>query len=79
MLLPSSVTNGPKMGSTKEEWQRVKTKNSCLNSLTKREVGKKTLPEKERPEQPWRWKRTETRTAVQMHKFSLIIRFLLPI
>jgi hypothetical protein len=79
MLLPSSVRNDAKMGSMKEEWDRVGSKNGCLNGLTRREVGRRTLPEKERLEKLWRWKRTESRTAVQMHKFSLIIHFLLPI
>jgi hypothetical protein len=79
MLLARSVRNGPKMGSRKEEWERDWDHEWLFEWPDEERGGRRTLPEKVRPEKPWRRKRTETRTAVQMHKFSLIFHFLLRI
>ncbi|KAI5790568.1 hypothetical protein FPQ18DRAFT_306497 [Pyronema domesticum] len=53
----------PKIGRTRKNGKEIGTRNRCLNGGTRRETGRRTSPEKERPEMPWRRKRSETRTA----------------
>ncbi|KAI5795813.1 hypothetical protein FPQ18DRAFT_303488 [Pyronema domesticum] len=47
-----SVRNGPRIGRTRKNGREIGTRNRCLNGPTRREAGKRTLPEKERPEMP---------------------------
>jgi hypothetical protein len=50
----------PEDGVNEKEWERDRDQEWLLNGPTRREVGRRTSPEKERPEMPWRRNRTET-------------------